>query len=210
VGKQRADTSHVLSNAWTSTLYLLLLAHENIAREARLRFLVLIDTSKSESQNTDAQLWFRGSDFASIRSGCVDTIDNKPCLFVWNISITRSVQMLTFSDALTIYIAAEPIDMRKAIDGLTMLVSEHLKMDPQSCQLFVFYNKSRDKVKMIYWDKEGFVMVYKRMEKGRFKFPRDNMVGCFEINHEQLQWLLAGFDFVRLREHPELNFSRYF
>ena len=109
----------------------------------------------------------------------------------------------------TIYIANEPIDMRKAIDGLSVMVVEYLKKDPQAPALFIFYNRRRNKVKCLYWDNNGFVMIYKRLEKGTFKFNRTIHLTHYEINNEQLHWLLAGFDFIQLKQHPELKFSDY-
>jgi len=80
--------------------------------------------------------------------------------------------MITLPEKLHIYVCSNPIDMRRAIDGLCIAIKDHLQSDPQSESLYVFYNNSRDKVKALYWDKNGFVMIYKRLEKGRFQFTR--------------------------------------
>lgn len=80
--------------------------------------------------------------------------------------------MLKVSKEAQIYISLSPIDMRKSIDSLSALVVEEFKNDPQSGHLFVFFNRARAKVKIVYWNKNGFVLHYKRMEKHRFVVPK--------------------------------------
>jgi transposase len=73
----------------------------------------------------------------------------------------------------------------------------------------VFRNKSADKVKLLYWDRNGFVVHYKRLEQGRFKWPRLGE-SSFSLKQEQLEWLLAGLDFSLMSEFSELNYSKYY
>ena len=108
-----------------------------------------------------------------------------------------------------IMIATAPIDMRKSIDGLCVAVAELLKRNPQEKQLFLFRNKRADKVKLLYWDTNGFCLLYKRLEKQRFKFPKCLSGESFTITEKQLSWLLAGFDFAKMNAYPELDFSGY-
>src|SRR5512144_1224591 len=92
-----------------------------------------------------------------------------------------------------IYLAREPVDLRKSIDGLSLLVSQGLGQDPFSAQLFVFTNHHRDKLKALYYDVNGFVLYYKRLERGRFRWPvivPDQT--SLRIDYRQLQWLLSG------------------
>ncbi len=70
-----------------------------------------------------------------------------------------------------VYVAEGAIDMRKSIDGLAMWVQESLPVSPLSGALFVFFNRRRDKVKLLWWDRHGFWLAYKRLEKGRFRLP---------------------------------------
>ena len=79
--------------------------------------------------------------------------------------------MIKLRGAMNIVCALKPIDMRKSIDGLSMLVIERLQSQPMDA-VFVFRNKSGDKVKLLYWDTNGFVMHYKRLERGKFKWPQ--------------------------------------
>ena len=118
--------------------------------------------------------------------------------------------MISIADDIKILVCTQPIDMRKSINGLVVLVIETLKQNPQSKQMFLFYSKSKDKIKAIVWDKNGFILLYKKLEKERFIFPQDIHSTCLEINGDLLKWLLQGFDFYRLKHHPELKFTQYF
>jgi transposase len=71
----------------------------------------------------------------------------------------------------TVYVAEGAIDMRKSIDGLAALVQASLLVSPLSGALFVFFNRGRDKVKLLWWDRHGFWLAYKRLERGRFRLP---------------------------------------
>ncbi len=94
---------------------------------------------------------------------------------------------------LPIYVAREPIDMRKSIDGLAAIVSQVLQQDPFQAQLFVFTNRRRDKIKLLHWDGNGFWLHYKRLERGHFAWPTPGVEqAVLEIQPRQLQWLLEG------------------
>jgi transposase len=117
--------------------------------------------------------------------------------------------MISISKDIKIMVCTQPIDMRKQINGLISLVVETLKQDPQSKQMFLFYGKSKDKIKAILWDKNGFILLYKRLEKERFIFPQ-HIHSPIEIDGNLFQALLRGFDFYRLKHHPELKIAQYF
>ena len=78
---------------------------------------------------------------------------------------------MILSGATRAYVCAEPIDMRKSIDSLSVLVVDLLKADPLSGHAFVFVSRGRDRVKLLLWDRTGFWPMYKRLEKGRFPEP---------------------------------------
>ena len=98
-------------------------------------------------------------------------------------------------------------DMRKSIDGLCALVKYFLDEDPVSDQLFVFCNRSRDKVKILQWATNGFWLHYKRLEKGRFKWPQpeDEQVSQM-VGRRELNWLLDGLPLHQPSAHPQINF----
>jgi len=118
--------------------------------------------------------------------------------------------MLTQRDGFNIYVRQGPIDMRKAIDGLTALILDEFGLSPQSGHIFIFYNRKKDKVKLIYWDRNGFVMYYKRLDRGRFKFSISWENGVLEITADQLQWLLSGLDFQLMHEFNENDYTHYY
>ena len=102
-----------------------------------------------------------------------------------------------------VYVYREPCDMRKSIDGLSAIVELEMALSPFQPALFVFCNRQRDKVKLLYWERNGFVLWYKRLEKQRFKWPKQ----LGELNAEQLSWLLDGIDVERLKPHSPLYFE---
>jgi transposase len=81
--------------------------------------------------------------------------------------------MLTFNGNLKIYVALEPCDMRKSFHTLSALVRNHLALDPLSGAAFLFTNKSRNLIKILYFDGSGYWLVAKRLEKGTFSWPKD-------------------------------------
>jgi len=92
-----------------------------------------------------------------------------------------------------IWLATRATDLRKSFDSLAELVRQQLRGDPLSGQLFIFRNKRADRVKLLYWDEDGFVIVYKRLEAGTFRFPAADAEGV-EIRAADLQMLLDGVD----------------
>lgn len=106
-----------------------------------------------------------------------------------------------------IWISTSPIDFRKSIDGLCAVIVDFFDKQPQE-GLYIFYNRTRDKLKILGWHHNGFVLVYKRLEKGRFYITKD-IDGMVLLEKEQLSWLLAGLDWVSMREWDELKFSDF-
>lgn len=103
--------------------------------------------------------------------------------------------MIGLPPSVRIYYAVEPVDMRKGIDGLRARVEQTIRRDPYEGHLFVFVGKSRDKVKILYWDRGGFVLYLKRLERGRFQLPTvDNRRQHVEMEPAQLAMLLDGID----------------
>lgn len=102
--------------------------------------------------------------------------------------------MLGFPSALKVYLAVEPVDMRKQFNGLWALAEGKLQEDPRKDALFVFVNKTRDRLKMLYWDGTGAWVLAKRLEKGRFSWPPGGDGGKLALAPEALTMLLAGID----------------
>jgi len=108
-----------------------------------------------------------------------------------------------------VWLYRKPIDFRKQIDGLVLLIAEHLRDDPTSGHVFAFRNKSANKIKLLYWEGDGFWLMYKRLEKRRFKFPSVEDTK-FEINGEQLQWLLSGLDIMKIEKKSCLKIVNFY
>jgi transposase len=115
--------------------------------------------------------------------------------------------LLSFSAPIWLY--SQPIDFRKQIDGLIILIADHLQMNPTSGQLFLFRNRTRNKLKMLWWDRNGFWLFYRRLEKGRFIFP-PFCEGALELSRDQLSWLLSGLDCLKFALLPELKVVNFY
>jgi len=102
--------------------------------------------------------------------------------------------MLGFPSALKVYLAIEPVDMRKQFNGLWTLAEDQMKEDPRQGALFVFTNKPRDRLKMLYWDGSGVWVLAKRLEQGRFSWPLGGNGVKLSLTPEALTMLLAGID----------------
>ena len=103
-----------------------------------------------------------------------------------------------------VYLACGSTDLRKSIDGLAALVSHGFALDPFSDCLFVFCNRERNKLKILYWDHNGFWLYYRRLERGRFRWPKTAEDEPRAISRRQLQWLLDGLDLNQRRAHKSV------
>jgi transposase len=106
--------------------------------------------------------------------------------------------MLNFPPAVRIWLGAAPVDLRKSFDGLAEQVRQHLHHDPLSGHLFVFRNKRGDRVKLLYWDEDGYVIVYKRLEEGIFRWPAVSPgQPSVVLRAAELAMLLDGIDWQK-------------
>ena len=100
-------------------------------------------------------------------------------------------------DNVKIYLYLPPTDMRKSIDTLCVLISETLKMNPTGGHLFLFRSRSKNKIKALYYELNSFTLWYRRLEKGRFVFPKSEE-GRIEISQDHLKWLLSSDKYTRV------------
>ena len=111
--------------------------------------------------------------------------------------------MLTLPSSVKIYLCTDPTDMRKGHDGLSALVQHQLELDVFSGHLFVFVSRRGNRIKILFWDNGGFVLLYKRLEKGRFRLPRmSEAQGTIGLEASQLALLLDGIDYSRVKLPP--------
>jgi transposase len=111
------------------------------------------------------------------------------------------------AEGVTVLLCRAPVDFRKSINGLSILVEEALGQDPFSPQLFVFINRKHDKVKILYWERSGFVLWYKRLEKQRFPWPHADAKEVVTMTGRELNWLLDGIDWFRVKPHDALEYE---
>ena len=116
--------------------------------------------------------------------------------------------MMRPRDEVEVYLYREVVDFRKSINGLSALVEQELGLSPFGPQLFVFCNRKRDKIKVLYWERSGFVLWYKRLEKQRFPWPRRDKSDILQMTGRELNWLLDGLDFFRVKPHETLSYER--
>jgi len=102
--------------------------------------------------------------------------------------------MKMFIEPDDIYLHTGHVDFRKSINGLLAIVESELVLNAFTGALFIFCNKKQDKLKLLYWDKTGFALWYKRLEKHRFKWPKISELNALSLSEQQLQWLLGGYD----------------
>jgi transposase len=118
--------------------------------------------------------------------------------------------MLTVTDETKIYVYTEPTDMRRSIDGLVVLLADTYKLNPQTGDLFIFTNKSKNKIKLLFWDKNGFVLYYKKLDRGRFNYSRYIHNQSIIISTKQLQALLMGLDFYLVGQYQQKISHEFF
>ena len=107
----------------------------------------------------------------------------------------------------SVYLHRDPVDFRKSINGLSLIIEQQMNLSPFEDALFVFCNKRRDKLKVVYWDKSGFALWYKRLETEKFKWPGKHGDETITLNTEQMDWLLRGFDLSQIKPHQMLQFD---
>ena len=119
-------------------------------------------------------------------------------------STTQGPVMKMFVKPGAVYLHREAVDFRKSINGLVLIVEQEMNLSPFSDSLFVFCNRARDKLKIVYWDQTGFCLWYKRLEQERFKWPTRYCDPVMPLGEKQFNWLLSGYDVMG---HQALKFT---
>ena len=110
------------------------------------------------------------------------------------------------NDLPEVYLCRDIVDFRKGINGLAVLVEAELERDPFSEHLFVFCNRKRDKVKILYWERNGYCLWQKSLERAKFKWPRKSLNEVISLTGQQLNWLLDGYDIMAMQAHKRLHY----
>jgi len=117
--------------------------------------------------------------------------------------------MTQLSGMTDLYLYRDVVDFRKSINGLMVVVEDEMKLSPFNNALFVFCNRSRDKIKALYWDSTGFCLWYKRLEKDKFKWPRKSVEPTLVLSDTQWNWLLSGLDLTKMQTHKTLSYESF-
>ncbi len=107
--------------------------------------------------------------------------------------------------AVRVYLCTSPADMRRGFDTLAAMVRDYLGYDPLSGHLFLFVGRDRDRIKILYWDRDGFALWYKRLEEGTFRLPSKNTARSVELKASELAMLLAGIDLTSIKRRKRFK-----
>ena len=118
--------------------------------------------------------------------------------------------MLIIGPDQKIFVYTNPVDMRKSINGLVIILLEMFEKNPQSGDCYLFVNRPRNKIKCLMWDQNGFVLYYKRLEKGRFNYSQHLNGDEIIVTTQQLRALLMGLDFHLLGEYSDEKHQDFF
>ena len=105
-----------------------------------------------------------------------------------------------FSGAERVYIACGFTDLRKGVDGLSAMVQQKFDLDPFTNTLFLFCGRRRDRIKGLYWEQDGFILLYKRLERGVYQWPR-SAAEVKELTSQQYRWLMEGLQIEQPKAH---------
>lgn len=115
--------------------------------------------------------------------------------------------MRSIRDFGSIFLHKAPVDGRKQINGLAAIVESQMGQSPFGGALFVFTTKRRDFVKLLYWNKSGFALWMHRLEEEKFRWPKKMDGDVIALTPQQLEWLIEGYDIVRMKPHATLAYS---
>ena len=108
-------------------------------------------------------------------------------------------------DGPPVFLCLDPVDFRKSINGLSLIVEQSTELNPFELALYVFINRKRDKLKILYWEKNGFCLWYKSLQQERFKWPSSRVASTVTLSSEELNWLIDGFDLWCNQPHQTMS-----
>ena len=116
--------------------------------------------------------------------------------------------MKSISSFDSIFLWRVPVDFRKSINGLSSIVQEEMKLDAYSSALFIFSCSRRKRIKILYWDRTGFALWYKKLEEDLFPWPQHLENSVITLTASELQWVLDGIDFWKIKPHLEKKYEK--
>ena len=114
--------------------------------------------------------------------------------------------MMGLTEEVEVWLHGEPVDFRRQINGLVLIVEQEMEAGPFAKRIYAFTNRRRDRARLLYWDRNGFALWLKRLEKHQFSWP-EGEEDTIVVDRREIGWLLAGIDFFRLRPHDELFYE---
>lgn len=115
--------------------------------------------------------------------------------------------MKSYREFNQIYLCRESVDFRKRINGLVELIEQEMNLEALSGALFVFTNRGRDRLNIVYWDRTGFALWHKRLEKAKYVWPKKIEEEVIHLSTEQLGLLLDGYDVWKMKPHETLKYN---
>ena len=106
-----------------------------------------------------------------------------------------------------VFLHRNPVDFRKAAQGLAVIVEQEINHNPFSGSLYVFVNRHRNKIKCLFWDKNGFVLYYKALAEEKFKWPKQGEE-IVTLTGQQINWLLDGYDIAWMKPHKTVEYEQ--
>lgn len=119
--------------------------------------------------------------------------------------------MIAFAPQVRVFVCREAVDMKKSFDGLVAIIESALGHDPLSGSLFVFFNRRRDRIKILYWGQVGYCIWYQRLEKGTYQLPAWDQAddqAARELTRAQLSLILDGIDLSSVRQRPRFQLTK--
>lgn len=116
--------------------------------------------------------------------------------------------MKAISSFTHVFLHREPVDFRKSINGLGAIVQEEMQLDSFSSALFIFCCVRRKRIKILYWDRTGFALWYKKLEEDLFPWPKDFEDKTIEVTSRELQWVLDGINIWKIKPHKEKKYLK--
>lgn len=119
--------------------------------------------------------------------------------------------MITLAPQVRVFLCSETVDMKKSFDGLVAIIESAMGQDPLSGSLFAFFNRRRDRVKILYWGQVGYCIWYQQLQKGTYQFPpQENLhdQAARELTRSQLSLILDGIDLSSVRQRPRFQLAK--
>lgn len=126
------------------------------------------------------------------------------CSDDWGCASGAEIMLNDFASAEKVYIACGYTDLRCGIDGLASLVQQEFHLDPFQRALFLFCGRRRDRIKALYWEGDGFVLLYKRLESGSYQWPRQESEAR-SLSQQQYRWLMEGLQIDQPKAHKPID-----